>query len=664
MLLRICLQFPYAKRAKTDDYDTSNMTDKERAFHESIKPSWGPDGTFVYAAPPNARPFGRSSRRARERDGILTIQKQAIVSENRDIHFAKFSNEVCIQPVSMYYPLLTGIQASANLLQKQKDMAIISVSGDVPFVTLPQQFSLADFFDEANPRDPAAAHEKLVWQLAGVLFDPIAVPEELQQVPGVSERLRKDKLSTFWQKLVDDGCSKHIAMGRTSEEKAIAALSGHRISDACAHLLDSRDFHLATLVALIGTKDSMKKDMREQLNEWQNSQMLSEFSQPIRTIYELLAGNVCVCDGSKGQPEDAIKSFVISKRFGLDWRQAFGLRLWYGINSSDIVESAIESFAEDLAQDKETSRPLAWYVEQKVPTLWNDKALEEREDLLWGLLKLYTFADSDIEDVLRPENSQLSPLDTRLAWQLSQALTANGAVRYTEDDEDKADRTTLAFAAQLTNEGSWLDAVFVLLHLSSDEVRAKSVRNHLAHHAGKIGSEESQSFTTLTQTFKIPASWIWEAKALYMRSVEKNPRGEVECLIRAGSFNEAHRTFSKEVAPNTVVELDYDTLRTLLGSFHGKENTISEWHLGGEIYQDFLQLLDSEKKGWPVDHALLTRLLAGLPAVVDEARHPEFMERVAIEIISGVVAKTVVALGKKGEVSLSSNFAQAIANAN
>jgi nuclear pore complex protein Nup98-Nup96 len=532
-------------------------------------------------------------------------------------------------------------------------MTIIDGSGDVPFATLPQHFSFADFFDDANPRDPAAAHEKLVWQLASVLFDQMTVPEELQQIPGVSERLRKDNLSAFWQKLVDDACSKQIAMGRTSEEKAIAALSGHRIPDACAHLLDSRDFHLATLVALIGTKDSMKKDMREQLNEWQNSQMLSEFSQPIRTIYELLAGNVCVCDGSKGQPEDRIESFIISKRFGLDWRQAFGLRLWYGIMSNDPIESATENFAEDLVQDKETSRPLAWYVEQKVPTLWNDKAIGEREDLLWGLLRLYTFTDLDIEDVLRPENSQLSPLDIRLSWQLSQALTARGAARYTEDDEDKADRPTLAFAAQLTNEGSWLDAVFVLLHLSSDEVRAKSIQNHLAYHAGKIGSEDSQSFNTLTQNFKIPASWIWEAKALYMRSVEKNPRGEVECLIRAGSFNEAHLTFSKEVAPNTVVELDYDTLRTLLGGFHGKENTISEWHLGGEIYQDFLELLDSEKRGWPVDHALLARLLAGLPAVVEESRHPVFMERVAIETISGIVAKTVIALGKKGEVSLS-----------
>jgi len=70
------------------------MTDKDRAFHDSMKPSWGPDGTLVYAAPSNAQPFGRSSRRARERDGLLTIQKGAIVSESRDVRFAKFSNEV------------------------------------------------------------------------------------------------------------------------------------------------------------------------------------------------------------------------------------------------------------------------------------------------------------------------------------------------------------------------------------------------------------------------------------------------------------------------------------------------------------------------------------------------------------------------------------------
>jgi nuclear pore complex protein Nup98-Nup96 len=529
-------------------------------------------------------------------------------------------------------------------------MTVIVEAGDVPYATLHERFSFTDFFDDQNARNPALAHERLIWQLASVLFDEIIVPDELQQVTNASDRLRKDKLSDFWQKLVDNASTQQVAMARSNEEKAIASLAGHRVANACGHLLNGNNFHLATLVALVG-QDSNRKNIREQLSEWQKQRILSEFSQPIRAIYEILAGNVCVCDGSKGVPiEDRIDSFVISKRFGLDWRQAFGLRLWYGTLSGEEVGSAVEKFAHDLAQDLETSIPQAWYVEQKIPTLWDDEDLNKREDLLWGLLRLYAFADADLEAIIRPENSQLSPVDIRLSWQLSRALTSSGVVNYNEDADSKADQVTLSFAAQLTNEGSWLDAIFVLLHLSSDEARAMSVQSHLAQHAGRIGSDDSPAFTTLTQTYKIPATWVWEAKALYLRSVKKDPTGEVECLIRAGSFEEAHRTFSKEVAPKTIIERDYDKLRTLLSGFDGREDHISEWTLGGEIYSDFLELLDSEKKARQVDYSVLDRLLAGLPAVVEESRHPGFMETVAIETISGVVAKTVVEMGKKGEV--------------
>ena len=87
------LQWPYAKRSKDNEQDTT-MAEVDRAFHDSMKPSWGPDGTLVYAAPPASKLFGRSSRRARERDGVLSIQKGGVVSEGRDVRFAKFSNEV------------------------------------------------------------------------------------------------------------------------------------------------------------------------------------------------------------------------------------------------------------------------------------------------------------------------------------------------------------------------------------------------------------------------------------------------------------------------------------------------------------------------------------------------------------------------------------------
>ena len=530
-------------------------------------------------------------------------------------------------------------------------MTVIIDSEHGPYAKLPDQFSFSDFFDDQNARNPAAAHEKLVWQLASVLFDEIAVPVELQRVANASDLLRKDKLSEFWQKLVENASTQQVSMARSNEEKAIASLSGHRVPDACGHLLNGKNFHLATLVAII-EKDSNRKDIREQLSEWQKQRVLSEFSQPIRAIYEILAGNVGVCDGSKAAPiEDRIESFVISQRFGLDWRQAFGLRLWYGTRAAEDLGAAVEKFAHDLAQDLETSKPHAWYVEQKIPTLWEDEGLNGREDLLWGLLRLYTFGDADLEAIIRPENSQLSPVDVRLSWQLSRALTSSGAVHYNDEADVEADRVTLSFASQLTSEGSWLDAVFVLLHLSSRTARAKAIQDHLAQHAGRIGSDDSQAFISLTQTHKIPAPWVWEAKALYLRSVKNDATGEVECLIRAGSFEEAHRTFSKEVAPKTIIECDYSTLRTLLSGFHGREDSISEWHLGGEIYGDFLQLVDHQKKAEPVENSVLNRLLAGLPAVVEESRHAGFTETVAIETMSGVVAKAVVEMAKKGDVS-------------
>jgi len=523
----------------------------------------------------------------------------------------------------------------------------------VPYASLPPTFKYSEFFDDKNSGDQATTHEKLVWELASLLFDAIDVPSDLQNVPAASKLMRKDNVSAFWQKLVGQASNRYVAMAKSSEEKVIACLSGHMISEACGHLLNGKNFHLATLVALIGGNERMKKNIREQLNEWQKSKVLSEFSQPIRAIYELLAGNVCVCDGTKGAPiEDRIESFVISKRFGLDWRQSFGLRLWYAILGSDDISRAVELFAEDLEQEKETARPQAWYAEQGISPLWNDEALDSREDLLWGLLKLYADSNTDLEAVLRPENSQLSPLNVRLSWQLSRALVASGKASYGDDGDEKADQLTLSFAAQLTNEGNWVDATFVLLHLSSASVRAKAILDHLAHHAGRIGPEDGQTFVTLVQDLHIPRTWVWEAKALYMRSVQKDPRGEVECLLHAGAYEEAHRTFSREVAPTTVIERDWDTLRALLAGFKDQEASIAEWHLGGELYADYLHIIEAQKKvTGKIDGMVLERLLAALPAMAEDGRHASFLETVAVQEISGVVAHMVVEMGKQGQVS-------------
>lgn len=73
----------------------SNMDDMDRAYHNSLRPSWGSDRTLVYAAEGSATDLTKSAhRRAQERDGLLVVSKMNIVSARRDIRLASFSDEV------------------------------------------------------------------------------------------------------------------------------------------------------------------------------------------------------------------------------------------------------------------------------------------------------------------------------------------------------------------------------------------------------------------------------------------------------------------------------------------------------------------------------------------------------------------------------------------
>lgn len=617
------------------------MDPAEKAFHDTLRPSWGPDGTLVISTTPKT--ITRSSRRALEKDGIMAMGRLNIVSEHRDIRFAKFSNET-----------------SPKSLANQMALTRVNLVDNVPTVSLGPISTLTAFFHGRDLQNPANAHEKMVWELASILFDQVTDVDGNRVPPSGLRQARRRNLSKFWQNTVEEASNKAVGMARSPEDKAIASLSGHQIPDACKHLLDGKNFRLATLVSLIGTSDQLMQDMREQVKEWRDVNVLSEFTEPIRAIYELLGGNVCAVEGAKGAMENRMESFVLSQRFGLDWKQAFGLRLWYAITSADDVVEAIHSFAEDIQQDKEP-RPQPWFAEQGIAALWDDPDKDLREDLLWGLLKLYADKEIDLADILRPENSQLSPLDHRLCWQLGQALVNTGKVSFGRDAEDKADAATLTFAWQLTNDGHWLEAVFVLLHLTNAAARAKAIQEHLSHHAQLIGSEQSEDFTTLTQTFKIPAEWVWQAKALYMRSVKGNPRQEVVYLLRAGSYAEAHKTFTKQVAPAAIIERDWDGLDDLLSEFGDDAGRfVPDWNFGGRIYRDFIELVRHVEHGQAgaVPPRVVEGLMAGLPALhesVQVRQDADVLEVAAVADMASEVAKVVVELAKKGEVSSHAN---------
>ncbi|TWU75965.1 hypothetical protein ED733_006741 [Metarhizium rileyi] len=608
-------QWPYERQNKN-----LPINSEEKAYHDACRATWGPDETLVLTMP-----LGKSRRSFRDNLDLLQYHRSGIQSEGQDLRLAKF----CTEP-------------SKKFLRAQDKMTEIKVVGDVPMAIL-HAGSLRDVFHNQDLNDPANVNEKRVWELASILFDDLGRPGESDS----THTARKQKLSQFWTELVEQASTVNVGLAGSSEEKAVASLAGHRITEACKFLLDGKNFRLGTLVPLIGTSDTVKKDVREQLEAWHDSKVLSEFSEAIRTIYELLSGNTCVCEGVKSVPvEDRMESFVISKKFGLDWRQAFGLRLWYAISQQDSAALAVLKFKDDINQDKE-DLPRPWYHEQGLKPVWNDAEEGSRQDLLWGLLQLYADKNMDLEAILRPENSQLSPLNMRLSWQLGQALVSTGQLSFGQNGDEKADASTIAYASQLTAAGEWLEAVFVLLHLNSSSSRMKAIQEHLCRHAGKIGPDTGATFTLLTEKFRIPANWLWEALALYMRSVKKDASAEVHCLLRAGEFVEAHRVLVQQVAPQAIVERDYALLSSLLSQFQGRADSIPEWPQGGQVHGYFLSLVQHRSKGENPSPALLEKLLAGLNVMNENVGETEVVEYAAVSDMADDTAREILKLAKK-----------------
>jgi nuclear pore complex protein Nup98-Nup96 len=517
----------------------------------------------------------------------------------------------------------------------------------VPFATL-RSTPLKELFHHQDMNDAGSIHERRVWELASILFDNVKTTDS--KFP--EHVIRKALLSEFWTDLVDQASSAAIGLAGSSEEKAVSCLAGHRITEACKYLLDGKNFRIGTLVSLIGTSDSAKKDMKEQLKAWQDSKMLSEFTEAIRTICEMLSGNVCVCEGMKGVPvEDRMDSFVISRKFGFDWRQSFGLRLWYALDSQDDAKTAVQKFKSDVEQDRE-DLPGPWYLEQGLTALGDDADSSQRQDLLWGLLQLYADPDADLEAILRPENSQLSPLDVRVCWQLGQALVFTGKVSYGNNEAAKMDAVTVAYASQLTSSGDWLEAIFVLLHLRDKSARQLAIQEHICRHAGLIGPDNGQNFTILTEKLLIPASWLWEALALYMRSLKKDASAEVQCLLRAGSFEEAHRVLVNQVAPRMAIERNYAGLSSLISQFQGHQDTIVQWPMGGEIYSHFLNLVQHRSKNESIPSALLERLLAGLNAMSESSSDTEILRYAAVADMADETAREILKMAQKKQVRI------------
>jgi nuclear pore complex protein Nup98-Nup96 len=609
------------------------MTDADKDFHNSRKPHFSETGILIY---------GSEGGKNLE-NGAFSTAQEPLVGATSDTRFAKMP---------------TFDDAVPETVSVQKKVTKISIANGVPSASInlePVPIEFGAFSKAVAVDSVAGTHEQHAWQLLALLFDggdKVHRPKDVDD--GDLQRWRKERLSDFWRNLVYGDAQKHAQQAATAEERAIAQLSCNNVAEACHALLEGLDLRLATMIAQIGGDANMRQTMTEQIDQWRRMDMLAEMEDAHRALYELLSGNCAQADGKVGNGrENRAVTFNISSRFSLDWRRAFGLRLWYGTLVDEPIELAVAQFADAVRDGLEDVKPVPWFVRDGADMGWTDNNAAEREDLLWGILKLYASTKLDIpanvEDVLAPENVSGHPLNARLSFQLFQLFYSRhqdgnedewrkiGMPTLRDDGEgdfrrsfmsstatvtdkdtqsrdplvDLGDKITLLYASSLHTQQHWTTAVWVYTHLSSAPMREHYIRSLVNQFAKSMTLTESDStYIYLTNELHVPATWLHAAAALQAKTDGDAVR-EATHLIKANELDEAHEVLCRKVGPDAIISRDYEPLRELMAGFvpedandnaslassrlngnsRGPEG-VSGWAQGGQIYLDYIELLD------------------------------------------------------------------------
>lgn len=541
------------------------------------------------------------------------------------------------------------------MLAVQQQQSVIKSVDGAPLARMANinltQFALA----------PGPEEERLIWQLTNILFnedieDDISagVPPKLRSQ--FAHRIKKDRLTRLWERVIRDRHNHKLDRIRSPEERAVHLLCAHRVEEACKVLVDSQNIHLATLVAQIGRDATSRADMAKQIEVWRQNNVLSEMTEPVRALYELIAGNGLRSEGkSGGALEDRASTFVFTERFELDWLQAFGLRLWYGTTEDEPIDVAVSKFLNDLATGLEPAFP---HPVRRVDTgtaVQPGSDTVGRESPLWVLLKAYSAVNGQVKiptielpASLLPESLSGDLLNNRLSFQFYHVLaTIIGQTSVINIDQSQVDRLVWDYASEIIAGGELAPALFVFLHLSRHEDRKRAIQETLARFGAHLPDPTSQDVSGpdsawhhLTEELRIPEAWIWVAKALHARDRGDAIR-EVDYLVRGKNWNDAHETFCRVVGPTTIISRDYQTLDKIVTGFgDGPERKIRGWSSGGGIYEDFLRLATSPRgRRDPTRLSRLVNALVGMGDRVSSGAGIDGLEeRVAFKEMSRTLA--------------------------
>ena len=502
--------------------------------------------------------------------------------------FADVSNPapdstITIEQVSLLADATEGLNAT-RLLALQLERSTIELVDGIPTSLFDPSTRFRNF---AVLFDSDRTQEASIWRLGVALFDEIdlRLPADSDEdlIQRISEIRRKLALSRWLENAVAPSVD-HDLLTANGPEKIFTLLSGHQLERSVQSALDNGDMRLATLVSQIGGPEVFRAEVTRQLHDWKKYKSSALIGSAYRRLYALLAGIVDTLPGDKSRGVDGCADIIVSDK--LDWKRAFGLRLWYGNPFEDTISEVIQTYTAQLSAPHAPAKPLPPYLESPDDRLdWNMSS--QPTDILYGLIKIYSDVGVSLDQVLRARDCSTSPLDARLQWHLYMMLRG----MQKRDFEDReggysatADAITAGYAAQLETIGMWTWSAFVLLHLETPEGREAALKALLRRHSPS--STEDRAFL---DSLLIPSTWIFEANADRLAS-EDERYAEFQALIKAEQYDRAHRVLLKYLAPELVLRSENALLRRLCSQLASRE--VTEWDYGGKLLLDYVDCMD------------------------------------------------------------------------
>lgn len=394
------------------------MDESSKNPDDPLRPSWGPQSILLYAKPSQLTEQTEQSTQT----GSAVLQKNKKSSSPVDVSTGH-------SPISSYERAQTdsmGTQLISETLVLQRRNTYIKLGeDDVPFARARYMDSCKDIASEVHH---SSHYEQTIWELAAILFDTVDLTAYTDLPKDDADdyvgQIRKDNLSKFWGKICQPSAHEAVSAAANAEERALAYLSANELVNACEALTQGKDYRLAILISQLPSDTTTREAITAQIEHWRELKALSEMTEPIRALYELLTGNTCECRGKRGAHEDRTRTFIVHERLKLDWRRAFGLRLWYSILPENSLEYALLTY--EMDSDKEKA-PLPSFSDDDASGDWHKVLPPSRRDILWGLLKLYAMNDApSIAETVAPHNVTSDPFDARLSFQLYHTLTITG----------------------------------------------------------------------------------------------------------------------------------------------------------------------------------------------------------------------------------------------